>query len=321
MDTDIVYIPGNHDRLCGLIPNLKKRIIKSLNLNPDSTFNFEHSYQNVDYGVFARHGHEFDKFNYEGGRKYTDDDFARIPIGDPITTELVAKLPYVLMQRVEDDGNLNSKDKKILRRNFQEIENVRPFSATLTWLLYRVREERRLKEQIEDSVDQVINDFNDLPFVKRWYDRHDKWYNPLDEADKIQSALYFMEKFKLLSTEKLFELVGKINKFFERDELLKGATAEFSQLDSRIQYVVYGHTHKPVKIPLRVNTINDKVQQQVYLNTGTWRKHYYECKESEDFIGWKQITYLIFYTKQEKPNELDLPVFETWTGSLKREAT
>jgi len=321
MDTDIIYIPGNHDRLCGQIPDFKRKIIKSLNLNPENSFNFKHSYQSVDYGVFARHGHEFDKFNYEGGRKYTDADYARIPIGDPITTELVAKLPHVLMQRVKAEGNLSSKEQKTLQRNFQEIENVRPFSATLAWLLYRVREDRELKEQIEDSVDQVIHEFNDLQFVKEWYQRHDKWYNPFDEADKIQSALFFLENFKVFSTEKLFELLGKLKKFFTKDELLEGASREFSRLDNRIQYVVYGHTHNPIKIPLRVQTIDDKVQQQVYLNTGTWRKRYYECQESEDFIGWKQITYLIFYTKKEKPNELDLPVFETWTGSLKREAT
>lgn len=320
LDTEIIYLPGNHDRLCGEIPDLKERIIRLLNLNPDSGFNFQHSYGNINYGVFGRHGHEFDKFNYEGGKKYTDEDYARIPIGDPITTELVAKLPYVLMNRVRGDGKLNPEEQDTLQRNFQEIENVRPFSATLAWLLYRVREDRKLKEQIEDSVDQVIDDFNGLSFVKRWYERHNKWYNPFDEADKIQSALYFLEKFKMFPTEKLFELLGKVRKFFARDELLEGAKTEFSHLDSRIQYVVYGHTHDPVKIPLRVRTIDSKVQQQMYLNTGTWRKRYYECKESEDFIGWKEITYLIFYTKEEKPNELNLPVFETWTGSLKRES-
>ena len=295
------------------------RIIKPLNLNPNSGFNFKYSYENVDYGVFGRHGHEFDKFNYEGGNKYRDEDYVRIPIGDPVTTELVAKLPYILMERVRADGNLSPEEQDTLQRNFQEIENVRPFSATLAWLLYRVREDRRLKEQIEDSVDQVIDDFNDLPFVKKWYERHDKWYNPFDEADKIQSALYFLEKFKVFSTEKLFELLGKIKKFFAKNELLAGANTDFSYLDNRIQYVVYGHTHEPIKIPLRVRTIDGKDQQQVYLNTGTWRKRYYECKESEDFIGWKEITYLIFYTKEEKPNELNLPVFETWTASLKRE--
>jgi len=319
MDSDIIYIPGNHDRLCAEIPDLKKRIIKHLNLNTNNSSNFKHSYENVDYGVFGRHGHEFDKFNYEGGRKYKDEDYSGIPIGDPITTELIARLPYVLIQRVREEGNLSPEEQDTLQRNFQEIENVRPFSATLAWLLYRVREDRRLKEQIEDSVDQVIDYFNDIPFVEKWYERHDKWYNPFDEADKIQSALYFLEKFKVFSTEKLLELLGKIKKLSAKDELLEGAKTDLSYLDNRIQYVVYGHTHEPIKSPLRVRTVHSKIQQQVYLNTGTWRKRHYECKDSEDFISWKEITYLIFYTNKEKPNELDLPVFETWTGSLKRD--
>ncbi|GAF97478.1 unnamed protein product, partial [marine sediment metagenome] len=59
--------------------------------------------------------------------------------------------------------------------------------------------------------------------------------------------------------------------------------------------------------------------ESIYLNTGTWRKSYYECKEGNGFIGWKNMNYVIIYTPKEKPNKYDLPVFETWQGTLKRE--
>jgi hypothetical protein len=61
-----------------------------------------------------------------------------------------------------------------LKRNLQEIENVRPFAATLEWLLYQVKENLFIKEAIEDSVDKVIKAFNTLKHVKRWYKHHDK---------------------------------------------------------------------------------------------------------------------------------------------------
>ena len=61
---------------------------------------FPHTYEDLAYGVFARHGHEYDKFNYEGGTAYTAEDYQRVPIGDPITTELVARLPYALARRL-----------------------------------------------------------------------------------------------------------------------------------------------------------------------------------------------------------------------------
>ena len=60
------------------------------------------------------------------------------------------------------------------KRNLQEIENVRPFAATLEWLLYQVKENLFIKEAIEDSVDKVIKAFNTLKHVKRWYKHHDK---------------------------------------------------------------------------------------------------------------------------------------------------
>ncbi len=53
----------------------------------------------------------------------------------------------------------------------------------------------------------------------------------------------------------------------------------------------------------------------VYLNTGTWRTRYNKCKEGLGFIGWKNLTYLVFYRREER--KLDFPTFETWTGTLK----
>ena len=64
----------------------------------------------------------------------------KIAIGDPITTELVAKLPYTVMKSPEI-ACLSPKEKDALKRNLQDIENVRPFSATLDWLFYQVHEQ------------------------------------------------------------------------------------------------------------------------------------------------------------------------------------
>ncbi len=316
---ETIYIPGNHDRLCWLIDDLKGEAIKLLGLKSSSPENFHHHFSSTRYGVYALHGHSFDKFNYEGGPDRTSKDYKLVPIGDPITAELITKLPYQLMKNVKSKGNLSAKEQENLKRNFQEIENVRPFSATLKWLLYQVKANRDLKEIIEDTVDEVVNDFQKLTFVKKWYSRHDRWYNPFDTADKIQGVLYFLEKFKVLSTGKLFDIANKIAELFAEDELLIGAAKLFSKLDSRIQCVVMGHTHDPLKKALAVGREGGKLFEHVYLNAGTWRKRYHECKDESGFIGWKDMTYVMFYTSEEKPNLHGLPAFESWSGSLKRE--
>jgi UDP-2,3-diacylglucosamine pyrophosphatase LpxH len=315
VEPERIYIPGNHDRLCNKYRSLREKVCRLLKISTDCNVPFSNYFEDVDYGVFARHGHEFDKFNYEGGISYSYEDYMRVPIGDPITTELVAKLPWKLMNRHEIK-EMPQHEQEALKRNFQEIENVRPFSAILEWLLYQVKKNLRIKEVIEDVVDETIREFNELEFVKRWYRHHDKWSDFLDEADKIQAVLFLLEKFKVFSLERMMPLLEKVKKFFEKDELLEAAKKEFSHLDSRIRYIVYGHSHVPEQIPIRIVTRPDNTEvQHIYLNTGTWRTRYYRCKEGLGFIGWKELTYIIFYRKEERNK--DLPAFETWTGRLK----
>ena len=319
IEAETVYIPGNHDRLCWLIDDLKRKVIELLGLQSNSPENFQHHFSSTKYGVYALHGHCFDEFNYEGGPDRTHKDYTLVPIGDPITTELIAKLPYKLMKNVEARIHLGPKEKENLKRSFQEIENVRPFSATLKWLLYQVRANRDLKEIIEDTVHELVQEFQELAFVKKWYDRHDRWYNPFDTADKIQGVLYFLEKFKVFSMGKLLDIANKIAALFGEDELVKGAAKLFSTLDSRIQHIVMGHTHDPLSKALAFSREGGKLHEHVYLNSGTWRKRYHECRDGSGFIGWKDMTYVMFYTPEEKPNQHALPVFESWSGSLKRE--
>jgi UDP-2,3-diacylglucosamine pyrophosphatase LpxH len=314
----VTYVPGNHDRLCNRYVSLRKKVCATLGI-PLSLHNpadpFSHIFQDLVYGVFARHGHEYDKYNYEGGTSSTLQDYQRVPIGDPITTELVARLPYELAQRIAPIPWLTPAEKKTIISNFQEIENVRPLSATVQWLLYRIRQERRIKEIVEDAVQAVIDYFDNLDFVKKWYERHDKWTDWLDEADKIQALLFLLRHFKIYRTEKLWELALKAEEYFSKDDLIEAAPREYEHLDSRIRYVVYGHTHEPLVDAIRSFPGDPFPLEQVYLNTGTWRGSFYRTTEDNSFIGWKNMTYVIFYKQDERGT--GFPVFETWTGSLK----
>lgn len=314
VEPDRIYVPGNHDRLCNKYQSLRDKVCQCLGLSSRTT-PFDHFFQDVNYGVFARHGHEYDKFNYEGSISYEYQDYMRVPIGDPITTELVAKLPWKLMKKKEI-RKLPKQEQERLKRNFQEIENVRPFAAVIQWLLYQVKKNLSLKEVIENTVDEVIRDFNKLPFVKRWYDHHDKWYDFLDEADKIQAVLFLLEKFKLFPLEKLMPLLDKVMKHLAKEENLEAAAREYTHLDNRIRYVVYGHTHTPKHAAIRVVEDSEKPKEQVYLNTGTWRTRYYKTTEGLGFIAWKNLSYVTFYKEEER--DTAAPSFETWTGTLKK---
>lgn len=311
----LYYYPGNHDRLLNKYSSLRQKVCTQLGI-PKKWHNPAHLFPNTHpdlrYGVLARHGHEFDPYNYEGGPSYTPVDYEKVPIGDPITTELITRLPYELAKRLALVNWLTEAEKQRLKKNFQEIDNVRPFSVVIEWLLYQTRKEARLKDIIEDTVDDVIKGFNNLKFVQRWYDIHDKWLDPFDRADKIQAVLYLMEKFKVFPAEKLLSLCMKASDLFYKDDLVEAAPDEiFRQMESRYRYIVYGHTHDPLVVPLRTRN----GAEYMYLNTGTWRTRYQKAIQDDSFISWKNMTYVIFYREDERPGRR--ADFETWTGTLK----
>lgn len=313
VEPERVYVPGNHDRLCNKYESLQEKVCKALGL-ANRNKPFEHYFEDVNYGVFARHGHEYDKFNYEGGIAYRYKDYMRVPIGDPITTELVAKLPWKIMQR-SVVRKLPKREQEALQRNFQDIENVRPLSAVIEWLLYQVKKNLTLKDAIEDSVDEVIKEFSKLPFVKKWYGHHDEWSDFWDEADQIQSVLFLLKNFKVFSLEKIIVFLDKVKKRFAKDDLKEGAAREYTHLDNRIRYVICGHTHVPLQAALREVGNPAGRKEHVYLNSGTWRTRYHKCSEGLGFIEWKNLSYVIFYAAEER--EKDFPTYETWTGTLK----
>ena len=95
------------------------------------------------------------------------------------------------------------------------------------------------------------------------------------------------------------------------DRALINASKEFLTHTSDCSYMVMGHTHNPLQVPIRITSAG---WEQHYLNTGTWRKRYAQGLAG-DFMGLKQLTYVVFYSRDENPDQF----FETWTGTLKEE--
>ena len=319
----LFYLPGNHDRLANKYSSLRVEVCKCLGI-PRTQHNpaepFPHEYEDLPYGVFARHGHEFDIFNYESGASYTLPDYERVPIGDPITTELVARLPYEADLYLQGQG-MSEAERQPIKARLQEIENVRPLSATIEWILYRVQREKEsiVQKAIEAAIVKSVGIFNDLNYVQLWYERHDRWENPIDEADKIQTLLLLLSRFSLSALNELLGLVDEVKGmgFLAKDDLLAAAPQELAQLDPRFHYVVHGHTHDPLLAALRSvpSPSGGSPLDQVYLNTGTWRSRFYQGSVDNSFMSWKNLTYVIFYRDDERPGRK--ADFETWTGALK----
>lgn len=318
MDVEKIYIPGNHDRLCNVYGSLRKKVRDSLGIKGFAE-PFEHKYDDAVHGnkykVFARHGHEFDPWNYEGTADYTDEDYARVPIGDLIVSEIIARIPYTVMKYV--GNSVPPEQKEDLLRNLQEVDNVRPAAAVLNWLFFQVSQKPRLKNAINKSVEEISANLLKLPYFQEWYDKHGGIFS-LGMAAELKAALKIAERFNFGSADKMIDFLKKIpgsgaiiDYITNSEKKITSAAMDFLKNNPGYRSFLLGHTHNPLQMPA---CVNKNGMGQIYINTGTWREKYVQGSVG-GFIGLKYLTYCVFYTPEEN---LGQP-YETWTGALKEE--
>lgn len=319
VEPERIYIPGNHDRLCNIFPELRNMVRNSLGIRK-SKDPFPHAVDDEAYKVVARHGHEFDVLNFEGSSQPGEPNYNQTAIGDLITTEIAARIPCTIMKNIDAAKiSMTDKEKDSLRRNLEQIENVRPYSALFDWLFYQVSDKPNLKDVINESLKSIIKNFESLEYLNRWYKRHDKWnLFSSDEADKLQQAIRL---FKFLNIDSAEDLMRVYSKIFgapdsipvdNSDKCLAEKASEFLTHTSSYRYYVMGHSHNPMQVPIRITS---EGMEQVYINTGTWRKTYVKGRAG-GFVGLKRLTYTIIYSEKENSKQR----YETWTGSLQEES-
>lgn len=316
---EIIYIPGNHDRLVNLYPSLREALGRTLGLNPVSGW-YNYHFEAPDYGVFARHGHQFDFWNYGGGSNLTRAGQLQIPIGDVFTTEFAVKIPW-LFQRMYGQTYPE------MAANLRDIDNVRPLSAVLEWVYYRLKASGGAKKALDEVFDQVIKDLLEIDFVQRWRSPATKW----DEVLRTLSSnwLRWLPKslVDLIQGENLLGMFLGLKDFLGRpedDPLVKGAFNEnIWSVDSRYNFILYGHTHTPLHLPLDVV---DGRREVTYINTGTWRPRIMRTvtwDRAHDFVEYKHMTFILGYRPEEdaRNKQPRTPSFEIWSGAKYKKYT
>ncbi|WP_147532792.1 metallophosphoesterase [Bacillus marasmi] len=313
---EVVYIPGNHDRLCNLYASLRDRVTNSLGLdNLSKNEKFSSIFKDKQHGVFARHGHEYDSFNFTGSYDET-------PIGDVIAAEIASKLP-ISIQKHLNGTQLSSENQQVICDHFRNLFDIRPLTAIIHWLFYQVEHstkyDKDVKEKINLAFQEVGEEFVKLDFVKRWIRQNDLLWNPMDQADIVQMLISILRTFNMNSFKwqlSLWEKSKYVRNLFTTDHYLDGAVKDFNNEAKDYQYLLYGHTHQPLQ---KAINIIDKDKEQLYLNTGTWRPAYYQTTSKTGFTSWNNLTYTIIYQPGEfhAGKTIIKPRFEVWTGAMK----
>jgi UDP-2,3-diacylglucosamine pyrophosphatase LpxH len=317
---ELIYVPGNHDRLINCYPSLKKKIVEVLDPTINETtvegdyknggdWSFRECYISEKYGILARHGHQFDRWNYEGS-------CYQVPIGDVITTEIAARIPYEFKKEIKaklrqigfaSPQERDDVDKEIEALT-EEIDNIRPWSSLIPYLWRKSftfskfgKHGRNYLLILHKAIWRAVFSFFMIRFT--W-----KWQFHLRSVRTILSGLWGA----------LCQISQTLQKTIPdpcRDPFAKDAQSDCNTSNFKTPFILYGHTHSPAEIPL--NRDPDRTDpDSIYVNTGTWRPRIIRTADRKEYTTLKTMTYVVFYGPKEdswhrKPGTRS---FDVWTG-------
>jgi UDP-2,3-diacylglucosamine pyrophosphatase LpxH len=321
-----LYIPGNHDSAVNEHPELRRRVRELLAM-PAGDEPFPRHVLDVEHGLFARHGHEFDRLNFEGSLAYEagellipEEDFQRLPIGDPMACEYAAKIaPLAASYLPEDHPN-----RARIAERLRDVIDVRPLTGMAGWVMWQVTQvDENMRDCINRAMREAAQSVHELEFTKRWYATHDRlgW----DQADDFQALLRLLRSFKPLNFKRILVAAEKVASFKgQGDRYAEAAVEDLRRLAQHpdgkdVYYVMYGHTHAAKQTPIGVIGDAPNERYRIYVNTGTWRPTHRMLLGRDGFASWKEITYALLYRPGETVSGgqvLDYPALESWTGTV-----
>ncbi|MAF09028.1 hypothetical protein CMK11_01130 [Candidatus Poribacteria bacterium] len=311
VEVDIHYMVGNHDWFyCIDRPEydpIRKAVVDAMGLSNAHDVPFPHDLEEStairvaceDHRVVARHGDIYDRFNFE-------EDRAASSLGDVIVVELLNKFAAAV------EAALGNQLPDACIAGLSEVDNVRPITLVPVWVDGVLRDtcpSRELRDDVKDVWNDLVDEFLKVPFVRE----RDKRFRA-DDVDVLQAVLRLTQGF---SFGALSGALGKLHELgFRKPKKHHEHAAEEQAITSlRARYAVYGHTHRAGITPLDVRQIPGMSVEQLYFNTGAWRRVHelVEMRPDEhEFVTYSVMTYVAFYKDDERNGRR----FETWSGTL-----
>ena len=333
-----ILLAGNHDRLMLHDPALHAGMRAALGAADEGTLGGEgihlHRLEMPAYNLLARHGHEWDPWNFESFREgasaadYSDDEYLPAPIGDPITTELAARLPFEIKQRLAASSALAEEEKLAIYHRLQHVEDVRPVFGALPWVYqevarlhgaYGTDKTRVVQAALDESMRVIVGGFRQLDFFKAWIDKHHRLFH-FDPPKQLSAAL---DALMVASVETLAHLGIAFDKLAgdENGGRCRAGAAREARLGTEgARFVVYGHTHGAMLAALSAS----EHTEDTYLNTGTFRRRVFRTDDKQGFVASEVMSYVTFFREDEAGTWRDPrdrvtgPGYTQWTGTRSR---
>ncbi len=248
-----------------------------------------------EHRVLARHGDVYDRENFNPARGRNG-----ASIGDAIVVELITRF------RVQAEQDLRGEISPECLRGLNELDHIRPAAMSVVWiagLLKRTCRSREERRRVKRVWNRIVGEFLRIPFVR---------------AEPSRTKLVWRIS-RWLSLEALsWLLVSCLGWIFQAGRSqpdYKDAAADATSVKQAADFIVYGHTHTYELVPLVSSKTAKPAQQQVYLNSGTWRTYHELARanpQRREFLSYELMTMLAFYREGERGGRM----FEAWNGTL-----
>jgi len=269
VEVNIYYLIGNHDWFYCLpgpaYDQIRQKVVDAIGLAQPSSNPFPHDLSEAPqleaicalHEVYTRHGDIYDHDNFSGNRKISS-------LGDAVVVELLNRFPAEVERQLGDSLPRACLD------GLKELDNVRPMLVIPLWingLLNRTCQDLGQIQSVKNVWDDLADSFLNVPFVQSY----DEAYKPFDRVDSLELALKFSKRLPLQAA---IRLVTWFQNRSKGGQLTYHRTAydEPAFQNKTARFIVHGHTHHREIVPLDSSFVGGKLYEQLYLNSGTWRR-------------------------------------------------
>ncbi|MEX0792480.1 MAG: hypothetical protein WD045_05055 [Pirellulaceae bacterium] len=249
--------------------------------------------------VCARHGDQWDPLSYSGRRDQSS-------LSDVLAIELITYF------RDQVEATLGDQLPASTRLGLSELDHVRPLAMAPLWLDQLLRltcPVDSLQYEIRGQWDRAVRRMLDLKIVR---DGQLAYY--LGSFDELAQLMMFQGQIATDQGEQLAAWIAK-SRGGRTLSLVRNAMHEPEFRNRRARHFVYGHTHVAETVPLDASFMDGYVLNQIYFNSGTWRRTYHPTGKEDsprEFLPAEAMSYLTFYADDERHGA----PYEVWSGIL-----
>ncbi len=301
----VTYVVGNHERVLWNFPSLQRQITASI---PEIA-TFASAVESVEYGVLARHGHEWDENTHgwrfrrevlggaDGVGRFDEAAYRVMAIGEVVTAELMGGL-------VHHARTLGARPPVV--DQLKEVNNLRPMLDVFAWLEWLgSTKNARDRETLHRSMRLALEGMLSSELAKRWDRLTVDVLASGDLVDRLQQAKaillgpdYASFKGRVGSLKKLQHLFPFLAP--DSDRLLEGAGKEDALAEAGagrgIHRVLYGHTHRARHDYFSADPGGGA---QMYVNTGTYLPLIERALDGKSFVSSSQMSMVYVYGADE----------------------